>query len=177
MATEPQSISVGFSYSWRRSLADYPASTWTLKYSIVNASDRFEITATADGDDHVVAIAATASADYKAGQFKLVGYVEQGSDKHIVYSADLEICPDPLKVSDQRTYAERVLEACELMIEGSASKDQQSLMVDGQTLVRRTVEDLIKLRDRFKREVAKERREAEVASGIRRKSRVQVRLR
>lgn len=175
--TEPKTIHAGSSYSWSKSLSDYPASDgWTLKYSIVNCDNQFDVTAVANGDDYDVTIATTDSAEYVEGAYKFVGYVEKAGERVQVYGADLVIRPDFTNAADMRSYAERVLEAVEAVIEGTASKDQQSVMIDGQTLVRRPVADLITLRDRFKREVESERRAQDAASGVGGSGRVQLRF-
>lgn len=174
---EPTVINAGFSYTWTKSLSDYPASaSWALSYSLVNSVNQYEIASTASGDDHVVSIIKTASAEYAVGSYRLVGYVDDGTDRVQVYSGDVVVQPDLTKVADLRSYAESTLDSIEAMIAKSASRDQQSVMVDGQTLVRRTFTELIVMRDRFKREVAAERRAAEVAAGIGGNGRVQLRF-
>lgn len=45
---EPAQLRCGDTWRWTRSLADYPATTWTLKYRYKTASTGFEIVATAD---------------------------------------------------------------------------------------------------------------------------------
>ena len=62
------------------------------------------------------------------------------------------------------------------MIGESASKDQQMLMVDGQSLQRRTVADLLVLLDRFESDVRREKRAADIAAGVGRKNNVQLRF-
>lgn len=163
---EPTTITAGLSYAWSKSFSDYPAgSGWTLAYSIVNNKDQFDVSSSANGDDFDVAIPTSESADYVPGLYRLIGYVDDGTDRKQVYCGDLIIQPDFTEVADMRSYAERVLGAIESVIEGSATKDQQSVMVDGQTLIRRTPTDLIMLRDRFRREVESERRAANMANG------------
>ena len=45
--TEPASITAGDTLTWQKTLADYPATVWTLKYRFINATAKVDITATA----------------------------------------------------------------------------------------------------------------------------------
>ena len=173
---EPRKITAGLSYSWDKTLSDYPATAWTLAYSLVNNANQYDVTASADGDDYAAAITKAASAAFEPGAYRLIGYVDDGTDRTQVYIGDLIVEPDFTKVSDRRSYAEKTLEAIEAVVAHAATKDQESITVDGQTLVRRKPADLIMLRDRFKREVAAEKRAADFAAGIGGTGRVQLRF-
>jgi len=67
--TEPLSFRAGDTVKWKKSLGDYPATSWTLKYFLVIQSDQKIITASADGTDHLVTITAAASAGYAVGRY------------------------------------------------------------------------------------------------------------
>ena len=47
----PDEITAGESASWKFSDTRFPASIWTLTYTLVNAGGRIQIVAGADGDD------------------------------------------------------------------------------------------------------------------------------
>lgn len=174
---EPKQITAGLSYSWTKKLPLYLASAgWTLGYSIVSQNAQYDVTVVANGDDFDVSILKADSAKFEAGMFKLIGYVDDGTDRIQVFCNDLVIVPDFTKASDRRSYAAKTLEAIEAMLLKSASKDQQAVMVDGQSLTRRTVADLLTLRDRFQREVRAEKRAADIAAGIGKPGRVQLRF-
>lgn len=175
---EPTKITAGLSYSWTKSLSSYLASAgWSLAYSIVNGSSQYTVEATADGDDFAVEITRADSVKYAEGLYRLIGYVDDGTARHQVYCSDLVVNPDFTKVAELRSYAEKTLEAIEALLANAATKDQASVMVDGQTLARRSYADLIMLRDRLRREVAAERRAAKAASGIGHSGRVRLRFR
>jgi hypothetical protein len=177
MMVEPKQITAGLSYAWTKSLPKYKASAgWTLAYSITSINAQYDVTVVANGDDFDASILKADSEKFEAGGYKLIGYVDDGTDRFQVFCNDLTVFPDFTGAADLRSFAESTLEAIEAMIAGSAGKDQQSVTVDGQTLVRRTVADLIVLRDRFQREVRAEKRAADLASGIGKPGRVQVRF-
>lgn len=173
---EPTVISAGLSYSWSKSLTDYPASTWTLAYSLVNHQHQYDISAAANGDDYAVSITKTESAIFEPGRYHLIGFVDDGTDRVQIYAGEVYVYPDYTEVADLRTWAEKTLDAVEAVIANTATKDQQSVMVDGQTLIRRSMADLIMLRDRMRREVAAEKRAADVAAGLGHSGRVQLRF-
>jgi len=89
---EPSDVRAGDTWKWTKRLPDYPASAWTLKYRFKSALGGFEITATADGDDHSVTVAASTTAGYHAlaGIMSWVAWVEGGSAEK--YTVDTGVC-------------------------------------------------------------------------------------
>ena len=57
---------------------------------------------------------------------------------------------------DPRTHAQKVLESIEAVLEGRATKDQQSYKINNRELVRTDIADLLKLRETYRAEVARE---------------------
>ncbi len=154
---EPRKITAGNSYSWTVSSSDYPASDgWVVSYSLSNTNEQFDITSVANGDDHDATILSASSQKYVAGVYDLVGFAVLSGERKIFYSQPCEIKPDPASMNDHRSYAKRIVDAIEATIEGKASADAQSLAINGKTLTRYPIADLLVFRDRFKREVATE---------------------
>ena len=71
---EPTEFTSGDSVKWTRTLGDYPATTYTLKYSFRGTAGTFDVTATADGTDYAVSIPAPTTSDYGAGYYDGHGY-------------------------------------------------------------------------------------------------------
>jgi|TARA_Y100000310_G_scaffold16994_1_gene16881 hypothetical protein len=71
---EPTEFTAGDSVKWTRTLGDYPASTYTLLYSLRGTAGTFDITATADGDDYSISIPAPTTSGYGAGYYDGHGY-------------------------------------------------------------------------------------------------------
>lgn len=158
---EPQQIVAGMTVRWRRALDDYPASAgWSLKYAIRGATaPAINLIATADGDEFAVTIPAATTDDYPAGRYQVVGYVEGvASERHEVYRGLLVVVLDPVAATqiDPRSHARRVLEAIEAVLEKRATRDQQSYAIQGRSLARWPVADLLLLRDRYRADVARE---------------------
>lgn len=89
--TEPAAIVAGDTLTWKRSLADYPAGTWTLKYRFINAAGKIDITATADGTDHLVTVASTTSAAYGAGNYTWTAWVEKPGERATIGGGTLTV--------------------------------------------------------------------------------------
>lgn len=154
----PDVVFAGDLLQWTRDLDDYPASTWTLAYTLSNSSEKVSITASASGDTHSVSVAAAATGAYKAGRYRWFARVTNGSSVHTVEDGWIVILPDPTKKTDWRSHARKMLDAIEAALEGAASKDQLNLLNYslGVVNVSRDRELLWKARDRYLRELNNE---------------------
>ena len=82
-------ITAGDSLSFTVSLADYPASAgWVLSYRLIprTAGAVLTFSATASGDDHVVALNAAATASWAAGDYTSAAFVTKGADRFTIDS-------------------------------------------------------------------------------------------
>ena len=165
---EPTEVVAGDTWKWKRAdLADYPASAWTLTYYVSNSSGKINQAALAEGDAHVVTFAASATAALAAGRYRLEGYVAKDGERYRVFAGSLKVEPD-LTASgsiDARSHAEKVLDAIEAVLEARATKDQSSYTIEGRTLSRTPIEDLLRLRDVYRNEVNRERALDRIRSG------------
>ena len=180
--SEPAELRAGDTWTWTKTLADYPASTpWTLKYRFKNAAGGFEITATADGDGYSVSVAAATTAAYAAGVYSWMAWVEGGSsEKYTVDTGTLTIDPDfrsgtSTAAYDNRSHARTVLDAIEAVIEGRATKDQEEYEIAGRRLKRTPIASLLKMRQHYNSEVATEEAREAMANGIGTGRRIQFR--
>jgi len=157
MVKTPKKLYAGDSASWLASFPEFLASEgWSLSYVLSNANGAHTITSTPIGDDFQVQITSTASSAFAPGRYSLIGYVEQGDDRHVVSESSLEVFPNITEAVDRRSQAERTLQAIRDMIEGKASDDQQMIQYQGRTLSRYTFEQLIMIESRLARTVARE---------------------
>lgn len=111
--SEPLSIRAGDSVTWRKTLADYPAGTWTLAYRLLSASEKVDLTVTPDGTDHVVTLTAAASSALPPGDHTLVGTVTSGSERATVYQGAVRVLANLATQSshDGRSWAQTALDA------------------------------------------------------------------
>lgn len=169
--TEPLSVRAGDTWKWTRSLADYPASTWTLKYRFKNAAGGFEIVASASGDDYSVTVSAATTAGYASGTYSWMAWVESGSEKFTVDQGTLTVGADyrgstAAAALDDRSHARKVLAAIEAVIERRATQDQMEYTIEGRSLKRTPIADLLKLRQKYQAAVAAEDAAAKMADGF-----------
>lgn len=105
--TEPSVIVAGDTLTWMRSLPDTPPATWTLKYRLINAAGKFDITAATSGNDFLVSVSAATSASYTAGDYTWTAWVEKTGERVTVGQGTLTIKPNiaALTTLDARTEA------------------------------------------------------------------------
>jgi hypothetical protein len=169
--SEPASARAGDTWRWTRSLTDYPAGTWTLKYRFRNATlAGFEIVAGASGTDHDVNVAAATSAGYGAGTYTWTAWVEGGtSEKYTVGGGTMEVEPDYRAAAagamlDDRTHAKKMLDSIEAWLE---SKDPAvaEYEIAGRRMKYIPIGELMQLRIRYRQEVAAQEAAKKLARG------------
>ena len=176
---EPAQLVAGDTWQWKKSLVDFPAGDgWQLVYVFANATQRFSITSTADGSDHLVSLSAALSSDKVPGRYDWAAYAKLAGARHQVGAGSAEVLPnlEGNRPWDRRTHARRVLEAIEAVIEGRASKDQEEYAIGDRSLRRTPIPELLKLRDRYKAEARAEQLAEDIAKGMGGGGRVVVRL-
>lgn len=172
---EPSEIVSGDTVKWTKSLTDYLPATWTLVYSLVpqfvdaagDAINPTTVTATDNGDStHAVTISAATSDGLAAGDYLLVGRVNNGTEYYVVERRNLLVKPDPTDTSfDARSHVKKVLDAIDAVIEGKASKDQEATSVEGRSLSRYPWGDLLKLRDKYAALYQREQDQVDIDGG------------
>ncbi len=166
---EPALLIAGDTWQWRREdLADdYPANDgWSLSYQLINASQRYQFSATADGAFFAVSVAASTTAGYAAGLYALAGRVTKGAEKHTVFTGSIRVKPDLAGASaavDTRSHARKVLESIEALIEGR--RDVQDYTIGDRSLKKMPIADLLKWRAFYRGEVAREIAANQIAKG------------
>ena len=167
-ANEPSSLRAGDTWKWTRTLADYPAGTWTLKYRFKNATSYFEIVAGTSGTDHSVSVAAATTAGYTAGSYTWMAWVEGGSsEKYTVDTGTLEIDPDyraSTAAYDGRSHARKMLDAIEAWLE-ARDPAVAEYEIAGRRMKYIPIAELVKLRNRYGLEVRNEDAAAAIAKG------------
>lgn len=180
-----QAIIAADTLQFTTSIADYPASDgWTLKFRLIprTSGDAIEITAAAADDDpdaYEVSVSAATTAGWVPGDYSWAAWVEKDVEKFTVDGwvshdqryrggASIAIKPDPRTVAafDNRSHARKVLDAIEAVIENRATLDQEEYTINGRSLKRTPLDDLVGLRRRYQNEVATEDAAERVAQGL-----------
>lgn len=164
--TEPGTIRAGDTLTWSKSLSDYPAPTWVLSYSLVNASARHTFSATADGTDHLVSVASSVTDDWAAGTYRLVGQVTDGASTFTVTDLTVTVKPSALAAVESRSGLRRELDVLEAWYGGDRSVNISEKSIGNRALRYWDPAELLlyyqKVRAAVKQEEAAER----LASGI-----------
>lgn len=163
----PEKIIKGLTYEWTDSLEDYPATTYTLYYNLVNSTANVTITSTADGADHDTTLSATTTAGYTAGTYRWTSYVVSGSTKYLIEQGWTVIEANPLSGNtDFRSHARKTLDLINTAIESMMTNGQaQAVDIAGRTVTYRTMEDLLKAKAHYEYLVKQEELEDKINAG------------
>ncbi len=158
---EPPELRAGTTWQWRREdlTADYPASSWTLKYwmkQLAAAGSHIEITAAADGDNYAVNVSAATTQAYTAGKYAWAAEVFGGSSE--VYEVDRGILIvvarfDKASSLDFRTHARKMLDAIEALLENRATTDILEYTIGTRHIKKMAPQELRDWRDYYRAEV------------------------
>ena len=172
--TEPTQIIAGDRAAWKRTDlgTDYAPASYSLKYSARledSGSTEIEITASESGSDYIIEVGQSTTAAYTAGVYHWQAYITRTSDSErvTVDSGTWEIKVNrDAATTDPRNHVKKVLDAIESVIEGRASKDQESYSIQGRALSRTPIADLITLRDKYRAEWVREQRAERIKNNL-----------
>ena len=172
--TEPLEFIAGDRITWKRTDlgTDYAPASYSLKYSARlenSGATEIEITASESGNDYIVEVGQSTSVGFKAGIYHWQAYITRTSDSEriTIDSGTWEIKPNrDTTASDPRNHVRRVLDSIEAVIEGRATKDQENYSIQGRSLSRTPIPDLLILRDRYKAEYIREQRAERIKNNL-----------
>lgn len=165
----PAVIRAGDTLKFTDSIAGYSAADgWTLRYVLVNGSQKIALASNADGSDHKFNVALAASKEWQAGQYRWQAYVDGvGGEKHTAGTGEVRILPDFSQgPTDQRHHVEKVLAAIEATLEGKASNDSESAEINGLSVKRYSPEQLLVWRDKYRAELSSLKRAEKINNGF-----------
>ncbi len=182
--TEPASVTAGDTLTWQRSLADYPADTWTLKYRLINAAGKIDITSEASGTDHLVTVTAATSADWDAGDYTWQAYVEKGTgltlERHTVGTGRITVAADLAAEAagyDTRSSAKKTLDLLDAAMVANGSRAWTAeYEIAGRKMKFRSAAEFMAYRSKVVAEVAREEAAERLALGLPSKTKVLVRF-
>ena len=154
---EPFSLVIGDRWTWKKDdFSDYPSSAYTLKYSFRldgAGSTEIEITASANGTAFKIEVGQNTTKNYTAGDYHWQAYLIRNSDNERVTidTGYIDIRPNrDAATTDPRSHYKIVLDAVEAVLEKRATKDQEAYSINGRSLTRTSIEELMKLRDTYR---------------------------
>lgn len=176
---EPSRITAGDTVTWLKSLSDYPATaSWVLSYTLINATSKITITATASGADHLVSVAAATTAGWAAGTYTWVAAVTKAAERYTVGQGSITIGANlaAASVLDTRSHATKVLAIIEAYLEAPGNLASASYEIAGRKLQHYGVPELLALRDKYRAEAAREANAARIAAGLSPRNQIAVRF-
>lgn len=123
----PSSITAGDSAKWPFEDSNYPATEWRAYCVLFGSSNRYAMQADGADSGYEFNLTSTYTASWVAGRYDWSLYVVNKTDteqRYTLATGKVLIKPNPDGVADNRTHAERMLEAIEAVIEGKATKAQ-----------------------------------------------------
>lgn len=164
----PASVTAGDTIAWQRTLSDYPASAgWVLKYRLINAAGKIDITASAYGDDHLVGVTAATSTAYAAGDYDWQEFVEKASERYTTATGRITVAPNLAAAAstyDNRSTARKALDAVNAWLE-SRDLAVAEYEIAGRRMKYIPISELLGMRSKLQAEVGRETRASRIARG------------
>lgn len=179
------SLIVGDTLDFLTTIPDYPpADGWTLQHVLVPrfatpTQAPIQITGATSGSDYRTQASPATTAAWKTGSYSWWAYVEKTGARQQVDSGEVVLLPDPTQAAqgyDGRSHARKALEAIEAVLERRATLDQEEYTINGRSLKRTPVADLMRMRSRYAAEVRSADAAERLANGLAGSPKLQVRL-
>lgn len=181
---EPSEVVVGDFIQWRRTdLSEhYPNDEYTATYvaRITGGGNaEIQVVGTAYNEDYLFTVSSADSASFAAGYYHWQLEIQRNSDSERVVidrGAFDAIVDLDAGGADPRTHAEIMLTKIETMLEGKADSDVANYSINGRSLTKLSVSELIEWRDYYRAEVTKQKRMEQIKLGRRTPASVKVRF-
>jgi hypothetical protein len=157
-STLPPKLVAGDTWAFTLSSDTYPAPAWDASIYFENADKAYSATAVDSGSSHAFKIAAATTDTFVPGRFKWFIRVTDGTQVFTAEQGWLEVQPNPASSSsrDHRTDARKMLDALNEFLIGNATTAQQAMQLNGRSISRHSIADLVKWRDQLRNEVKTE---------------------
>lgn len=184
LTSEPTEIHCGGFVQWKRAdlSEDYPPASYDLIYKARlrgGLNPEMSVTATNSGGVFLVSLSNAVTAAAVPGSYYWQAEIERKSDnaRILVATGQWTVLPDLDQTgADPRSHAEIMLDKIQSLLEGRADKDVTSYSINGRSIAKMSVTDLLTWRDYYRKEVAKEQRDSAIAQGKPTKTTVKVRF-
>lgn len=181
---EPSEVVVGDYIQWTRSdlNTDYPNDEYTATYVARitgGGNTEIQLAGTAYNDKYLFTVDSDTSADFVPGYYHWQLEIVRNSDSNRIVidrGAFTAIVDLDQGGADPRTHAEIMLTKIESLLEGKADSDVANYSIQGRSLVKLGIEELITWRDYYRAEVEKLKRIEQIKLGRRVSSTIKVRF-
>lgn len=181
---EPLKIVVGDFLQWKKSslAATYPPELYSANYVARVAagnSGEIQLPAIERTGYYLFTVDSATTAAFTPGFYHWQLEITQTSsgNRVVVERGEFEAIADlDNNGADPRTHAEIMLDKIEGLLIGRADKDVSSYSIQGRSIAKMSIVDLLQWRDYYRKEVTKERRDNAIALGRPTKTTVKVRF-
>lgn len=181
---EPSEIVVGDFIQWKRSdlATDYPTDSYTATYVARitgGGNTEIQMTGTAYNGAYLFTVDSATSADFVAGYYHWQLEIVRNSDSERVVvdrGAFAAIVDLDVGGADPRTHAEIMLTKIESLLQGKADSDVSNYSIQGRSLTKFGIDELLQWRDYYNAEVSKQKRLEEIRLGRKTAATVKVRF-
>lgn len=186
LATEPTSVVIGTLVQWKRAdLSDvYAPASYDLIYNIrlKNGAgvDKTVTATTATDGSFLASLTSNITTTMVAGDYVWQAFIVRKSDsaKVAVGTGEFQLLANlDQNGADNRSHAQIMVQKIQSLLEGRADKDVSSYSIQGRSLAKMSITDLMMWRDYYRKEVAKEKQDALIAAGKASNATVKVRFR
>lgn len=186
LPTEPASVVIGTLVQWKRAdLSDvYATASYDLMYNIRlknGAGVDKSVTATVASDgSFLTTLTSNITTTMVAGDYVWQAFIVRKSDsaKVSVGTGEFQLLANlDQNGADNRSHAQIMVQKIQSLLEGRADKDVSSYSIQGRSLAKMSITDLMMWRDYYRKEVAKEKQDALIAAGKPSNATVKVRFR
>lgn len=160
----PPRFAIGAALVFTVTLPAYPADDgWTLRYRLVpqaGAGSAISFDTAASGSAHAANVSAATTGAWSAGTFSWFSWVESGSDVRDVDHGTIVLLPNVRSAAgplDLRSEAEIALANVQALLRGRATQDALRYTINGRSLERFSIDELVKLEAKLRRDVERER--------------------
>jgi len=172
-SSEPSEIYSGSLVQWKRAdlAQDYPPASYDLIYKARlrgGLNPEMSVTATNSSGEFLVTLTNAVTAAAVPGDYYWQAEIERKSDnaRILVATGQWKVLPDLDQTgADPRSHSEIMLDKINSLLEGRADKDVTSYSINGRSIAKMSVTDLLTWRDYYRKEVNLERRKADAAAG------------
>lgn len=181
---EPEQVVVGDFIQWTRpDLADtYPTATHSLNYVARitgGGNTEIQVAASESNGIYVITVPSSTSVDFVAGLYYWQAEITETSsgNRIIVDRGQFEAIVDlDINGTDPRTHAQIMIDKIQSLLEGRADGDVGSYSIQGRSLTKLGIDELLKWRDYYKSERQKELNAERIRRGLPTESTIKVRF-
>lgn len=172
---QQQELVAGDSLNFLTAGGAYPASSgWVLKYRLVprtGTNTAIELTASAEGSDHRIAVAASTTTAWAADNYTWISWVEKSGEVYTLEQGQLTVQPNPRTAAagyDGRSQAEKALDDVRAAYASfvASSGTKRRYRIGEREMEFRSTTEIIQQINYWQIEVNRERRAMALAKGL-----------